>query len=83
MGPGTFTDAGGKLNGLTYEQYQRATPAQQIATYGAWIDQYAKSPGSAAALVKGGIGSLPPEMQAAIMQATQFGPSGKTNGVAG
>ena len=76
MGPDTFREAGGTLNGLTFEQYQRATPAQQARTYGAWIDHYAKNdPNNAASLVKGGIGSLPPEMQAAIMQATQFGPN--------
>jgi hypothetical protein len=76
MGPKTFAEAGGTLNGLTWEDYQKATPAQQVATYGAWIDHYAKgNPNNAASLVKGGIGSLPPEMQAAIMQATQFGPN--------
>jgi hypothetical protein len=76
MGPQSFTDAGGRLGGLTWDQYQRATPAQQLATYGAWLDHYARtSPNNAASLVRGGIGSLPPEMQAAIMQGTQFGPN--------
>ena len=37
---------------------------------------HARTPGGGANLVKGGIGSLPPEMQAAIMQATQFSPNG-------
>ena len=74
-GRGTFNDAGGRLNGLTYDQYMKATPAQQIATYGAWLNQGAKVPNSAANLVAGGIGSLPPEMQAAIMMGTQFSPN--------
>jgi len=78
MGRGTFKDAGGRLNGLTYEEYKKASPAQQIKTYGAWIDQGAKIPGSAADLVKGGIGSLPVEDQAAIMMGTQFGPNAKS-----
>jgi hypothetical protein len=78
MGQGTFSDAGGTLNGLTYDQYKRATPAQQIATYGSWLDQGAKIPGSAAGLIAGGIGNLPPEMQAAIMMGTQFGPNAKS-----
>jgi hypothetical protein len=82
MGPRTFAEAGGRLGGLTWEQYQRATPAQQLNAYGAWIDHYARSPSNeAASLVKGGIGTLPVEDQAAIMQATQFAPSGRYNGV--
>jgi hypothetical protein len=78
MGPDTFRDAGGTLDGLTWDQYQNATAPQQIATYAPWLEHYARtSPNNAASLILGGIGSLPPEMQAAIMQATQFGGNAK------
>lgn len=75
MGPTSFSEAGGTLGGLTWDQYQQATPAQQIGAYGDWLNYYSQDPNSAASLVTGGIGSLPPEMQAAIMQGTQFGPN--------
>jgi hypothetical protein len=75
MGEDSFTDQkDGRLGGMTWQQYQRATPAQQVAMYSAWLDKYAK-PENAAGLVRGGIGTLPPEMQAAIMMGTQFGPN--------
>jgi hypothetical protein len=79
MGEDSFLDQkDGKLGGMTWQQYQKATPAQQVAMYSAWLEKYARNnPGSAADLVKGGIGSLPPEMQAAIMMGTQFGPNKK------
>jgi hypothetical protein len=76
MGENTFKDAGGRLGGLTWQQYLKATAAQQVNAYGDWIEQGARDgPGTAASLVKGGIGTLPPEMQAAIMRGTQFAPN--------
>ena len=83
MGPGTFKDAGGKLDGMTCDQYPRATPAQQIDDLRRRGSTSTPKPAqiAAASLVKGGIGSLPPEMQAALMQGTQFSPSGLNNGV--
>jgi hypothetical protein len=79
MGRPSFTEMpDGRLNGLTYEEYKRASPAQQIKTYGAWLQRPGSSSGSAANLVLGGIGSLPVEDQAAIMMATQFGPYAKS-----
>jgi hypothetical protein len=75
MGENSFTDQrDSRLGGMTWQQYQRATPAQQVAMYGAWLDKYAR-PDNAAGLVRGGIGSLPVEDQAAIMMGTQFGPN--------
>jgi hypothetical protein len=62
------------LGGLTWPQYQFGSPADQIGAYGDWLNYYSKGgPDTAASLVTGGIGSLDPAMQAAIMMGTQFG----------
>jgi hypothetical protein len=78
MAQKTFEEApGGMLGGLTWPQYQLASPASQIGAYGDWLNLYTQQggPNSAAALVTGGIGSLDPAMQAAIMMGTQFTPN--------
>ena len=74
IGEATFKEAGGKLGGLTYEQYRNATPDQQIAVYGAWLDHYK----FADQMKKHGIdmAKLPVARQAAILQAFQFSPNG-------
>jgi hypothetical protein len=78
IGPQTFREApGGRLNGMTWDEYQRASPEQQIATYGAWLDQY----GSLGRAAERGIdiGALPPEAQAALLQGFQFSPNAGLN----
>jgi hypothetical protein len=73
MGKDTFDEAGGRLAGLTYSQYLNAGPADQIKAYGAWLQHY----GFSDKMQRNGIdfANLPPEKQAAVLQAFQFGPN--------
>ena len=66
MAPDDFKTAGGKLGGLTYDQYRNASPAQQVAAYSDYI---AQSPN--AAYLKG-VGD--PALAAAILQGIQLRP---------
>jgi hypothetical protein len=70
MGEATFTEAGGTLNGLTYEQYKNASLATQIRTYPAWANHYNWN-----SKLGGVIGQYNAATQAAVMQAFQFGPN--------
>lgn len=74
IGPKTFQEAGGKLGGLTYDQFKAATPAQQIGVYDAWLNHY----GFQNQLKQLGIdpSTLPVERQAALLQGFQFSPNG-------
>ena len=76
MGADTFKEAGGRLGGMNFGQYQKAPLEQQIPAYGDWLSHYAR-PGNAAGLASSGIGSLPVSMQSAILQGTQFGPNSR------
>ena len=76
MGPKSFSEAGGRLGGMNFGQYQKAPLEQQIPAYGDWLQHYAR-PGNAAGLASSGISSLPVPMQSAIMQGTQFGPNSR------
>jgi hypothetical protein len=67
MAPGDFQTAGGRLGGLTYDEYRRATPAQQVAAYGDFI---ASSPNAAYLDYASG----DPALTAAILQGIQFSP---------
>jgi hypothetical protein len=67
IAPGDFQTAGGRLGGLTYEQYQRAAPAQQIAAYSDFI---ASSPNAAYL----DYGSGDPAMIAALLQSMHLSP---------
>jgi len=66
IAPADFQTAGGTLGGLTYDQYRRATPAQQVAAYGDYI---AYSPNSA--YLKG-VGD--PALAAALLMGIQLSP---------
>jgi hypothetical protein len=76
MGPGSFADIPNNMfGGLTWPSYQIASGPEQTSAYGDWLNFYSKGGAdTAASLVTGGIGSLDPAMQAAIMTGTQFGP---------
>ena len=76
MGPKSFAEAGGTLNGMTFDQYKSAPGEKQIDTYVPWLQSYARNnPNNAASLVAGGLGNVPAPTQAAIMQGTQFAPN--------
>lgn len=73
IGATTFTEAGGRLAGMTYDEFLQASPAKQIEAYGAYLDHYK----FADKLKKNGvdISKYPPATQAAILQAMQFAPN--------
>jgi len=73
MGPDTFKEAGGKLNGLTYDEYLKASPDKQVDTYGAWLDHYGFSDKFKGAKID--LASMTPAQQAAYLQAFQFSPA--------
>jgi hypothetical protein len=64
-----FQTGGGTLGGLTFDQYKRASLAQQIAAYGYYI---ASSPNAAYL----DYGSGDPALTAALLQGIQFSPWG-------
>lgn len=64
---GDFQTAGGRLGGLTFEQYLNATPAQQVAAYSDFINS---SPN--AVYLNAGAGD--PALTSAILQAIHFSP---------
>lgn len=69
----TFNDPafGGTIGGLTWDQYQNAPGSQQLNAYGDWLDRQ----GVTQRLNDAGMASQSPEMQAAMLQAAQFGPN--------
>ena len=73
MGPATFAEAGGKLNGLTYDEYLKASPDKQVDTYGAWLDHYGFSDKFKGARID--LATMTPAQQAAYLQAFQFSPA--------
>jgi hypothetical protein len=73
MGPATFKEAGGTLNGLTYDQYLKASPDKQVDTYGAWLDHYGFSDKFKGAHID--LAKMTPAQQAAYLQAFQFSPA--------
>jgi hypothetical protein len=73
IGPQTFAEAGGKLGGMTYSEFLRAGPAQQIRAYGDYLNYYrfnAKVRGFGVDLSKMSIAQ-----QAAYLQGFQLGPN--------
>ena len=74
IGPDTFREAkGGTLGGLTYDQYLKATPAQQVAAYGGLLDHYGFADKAKAAGID--FSKMSPAQQAAHLQAFQFSPA--------
>lgn len=73
MGAATFREAGGKLGGLSWDEYKRATPAQQIQAYGDWLQHYKFGEQAQ----KHGIdfNKLSAPQQAAYLQGMQFAPN--------
>jgi hypothetical protein len=71
IGQDTFNDPGmgGRLNGLTWPQYQAASGADQIDAYGAWLNHYGMQDKLA------GIQNVDAPMQAAMLQGMQFAPN--------
>jgi hypothetical protein len=73
IGEETFREAGGTLGGKTWQQYLKASPADQIKVYGSWLEHYKFDQ----KLKDAGIDfkSLPVARQAAILQGFQFSPN--------
>jgi len=73
IGPATFREAGGRLAGMTWDEYKAAPPARQVDAYGAWLDHY-KLPQK---FQRAGIdvSSMTPQQQAALLQGAQFAPN--------
>jgi hypothetical protein len=73
IGEQTFREAGGSLGGLTWQQFQSASPAQQINTYGAWLNHY--NFGSKVNAAGINLSQLTTAQQAALLQGFQFAPN--------
>jgi len=77
MGADTWRDPSvknGRIGGLTYKEYTQASAADQIKTYGAWLDHYKFKQKNAKVGLD--LSKLSPAEQAAILQANQFSPNG-------
>jgi len=73
IGKLTFKEAGGRLGGLTWQQYLNASPADQIRVYGAWLKNYKFQDKLKRNNVN--LSKLPPNLQAAYLQGFQFAPN--------
>ena len=69
----TFKEAGGKLGGMTYDQFVNASPGNQIRAYGDWLQHYKFSEKAKGAGVD--LGKMSPAQQAAYLQGFQFAPN--------
>jgi hypothetical protein len=68
MAPGDFQTAGGTLGGLTYNDYTKASAADQIGAYADLLARtQARNPGL-------DFSTMTPERQYAVLQAFNFGP---------
>src|SRR5262245_5469583 len=70
IGRTTFNEAGGKLGGLTYDEFLKATPEQQVGAYGDYLKHY----NFQGQMQRHGIdlGKLSPDQQFAVLQGMQF-----------
>lgn len=73
IGAETFREAGGTLAGMSYDQFLRAGPAEQVRAYGAWLDHYKFGEKMERAGVD--LSRMSPAQQAAVLQGFQFGPN--------
>jgi hypothetical protein len=73
IGPDTFKEAGGKLGGMSYEEYLNASPDKQVAAYGGYLDHYGFADKAKAAGID--FSKMSPAQQAAHLQAFQFSPA--------
>ena len=64
---------GGKLGGMTWQEYQNAKPEQQAAAYGDWLKYYGFNEKAQAAGVN--LSEKTPAQQNAYLQGFQFGPN--------
>ena len=76
IGRQTFKEAGGRLGGLTWQQYQNASPADQIRVYGSWLKHYKFQDKLKRNDVN--LSELPPNLQAAYLQGFQFAPNAES-----
>jgi hypothetical protein len=70
MGPATFREAGGRLGGVTFEEYQELPLADQIRLYPQYLQHYGRT-----GLVQEIAAGQDPATQAAILQGFQFAPN--------
>lgn len=75
IGRTTFKEAGGKLGGMTYDEFLKASPSKQIDAYGDYLRHY----DFAGQMAKHGIdvSKLPANQQFAVLQGMQFSPNGQ------
>jgi hypothetical protein len=73
IGPDTFKEAGGKLGGMTYDEFLKASPDKQVEAYGGYLDHYGLSAKAKAAGID--FSKMSPAQQAAHLQAFQFSPA--------
>lgn len=76
IGRQTFKEAGGRLGGLTWQQYQNASPADQIRVYGSWLKHYKFQDKLKRNDVN--LSELSPNLQAAYLQGFQFAPNAES-----
>lgn len=73
IGRQTFVEAGGRLGGLTFDEFVKAPPAAQLRAYADYLGHY----GFADKLKRNGIdmSKLTPAQQAVVLQGFQFAPN--------
>ena len=74
--PSSFREAGGRLGGMTLNEFKRAPLERQIAAYPDYLAFYGRQPSSGAALARSDIRHHPVPLQSAIMMGAQFSPYG-------
>ena len=74
IGPNTFREAGGRLGGMTVNEFKRAPLERQIPAYGDYLAHYGRQPGTAANLARSDIRHHPVPLQSSIMMGAQFSP---------
>jgi hypothetical protein len=72
IGRETFDESGGKLGGMSYDEYLKASPDKQIEAYGAWLDHYKFADKALEKHID--FSTMSPARQAAYLQAFQFSP---------
>lgn len=76
MGGATFREAGGRLGGMTYEEYKSASPDKQILAYSDWLNHYKFQ--DQLQKHKINLSGLSAAQQAAFLQGMQFSPNGQS-----
>ncbi len=75
IGKQTFTEAGGRLGGMSYDEFLQASPEKQLDAYRGYLEHY----NFKGQMAKHGIdvSKLTPDQQYAVLQGMQFSPNGQ------